>query len=141
MKPLKSPPLKKSSKLQALVRLKEIHNYDYTTFVANQYRAESLTVWEYSKEKNLVNYPLNLVIKKERDILFIQCRSNMGRVSLENLMEFKNIGTTFIEQYPLFEKYNILYLYICSEDSFSDEALEDMGNSTHISYIIMKEHD
>jgi len=131
----------KSSNLQALKRLKEIHNYDYITFVANKYREKEITVWEYSKERNLVNHPLNLVIKKERDILLIQCRSNIKKVTLENLIEFENIGAEFIAQHPPFKRYNILYLYICSENRFNNRALKYIENNNHISYKILKEHD
>ena len=131
---------KKSSNLQALERLKEIHNYDYTTFVANSYRAQNLTVWEYSKERNLVNHPLNLIIKREKDILLIQCRSHIKKVTLDELIEFENVGAEFTAQHPPFKRYNILYLYICSEDKFSSEALKYMKNNSHISYDILKEH-
>ncbi len=133
--------LDKSSKIYALERLKEIHNYDYSTFVANYYRAKNYTVWEYSKEKNLINYALNLVVKREKDILFIECRSNVKEITLENLLEFEKIGTEFLDQYRLFKNYNILYLCICSEDRFSKKALAYMANSSHISYKILKEFD
>ena len=134
-------PTTKSSKVYALERLKEIHNYDYCTFVANHYRTQNHTIWEYSKEKNLVNHPLNLVIKIEKDILLIECRSNINEITLENLLEFEKIGAEFISEYALFKNYNICYLCICSEDKFNDESLGYMANNAHISYEILKEHE
>jgi len=131
----------KSSKVYALERLKEIHNYDYIIFVANYYRAKNHTVWEYSKEKNLVNHELNLVMKIKKDILLIQCRSNMNRVTLDAILKFETVGREFVSQYALFKNYNILYLYLCSEEKFSDEAKEYMANSTHISYEILREFE
>ncbi len=134
-------PTTKSSKVYALERLKEIHNYDYCTFVANHYRTKNHTVWEYSKEKNLVNHPLNLVMKREKDIVLIECRSNIHEITLDNFLKFETIGAEFIAQYALFKNYNICYLCICSEDRFSDEALAYMANNHHISYEILREFE
>ncbi len=133
--------LDKSSKIYALERLKEIHNYDYSTFVANYYRAKNYTVWEYSKEKNLIDYALNLVVKREKNILFIECRSNSKEITLENLLEFEKVGAEFLDQYRLFKNYNILYLCICSEDRFSQQASVYIAKNSHISYEILKEFD
>jgi hypothetical protein len=134
-------PTTKSSKAYALERLKEIHNYDYSTFAANHYRTQNHTVWEYSKEKNLVNYPLNLVMKREKDILLIKCRSNINEITLYDLLEFEKIGAEFVAQYALFKNYNILYLCICSEDRFTNEALEYIANNNNISYEILREFE
>ena len=122
-------------------RLKEIHNYDYSSFVAKHYRSKNYTVWEYSKEKNLINHPLNLVMKKEKDILFIECRSNINEITMNNLVEFEQIGAEFVEQYVLFKNYNILYVCICSENQFSEKALAYIGENSHLSYEILKEFD
>jgi hypothetical protein len=144
LKPLKLPFVKKSdkksSKLQALERLKEIQNADYTSFVANENRAKSWIVWEYSKEKNLSQYPLNLVVKREKDVVFIQCRSNMKEVTMDNLMEFQKVGEEFIVQYPPFRHYSIFYHYSCSEHRFTDEALKYIESKEAFSYEILKEH-
>ncbi len=134
-------PPTKSSKVYALERLKEIHNYDYSTFVANHYRTKNHTIWEYSKEKNLVNHPLNLVMKREKDIVLIECRSNIYEITLDNLLEFEITGAEFIAQYALFKNYNIRYLCICSENRFSDEALAYMANNNHVSYEILREFE
>ncbi|MCK5854798.1 MAG: hypothetical protein KAG56_06215 [Sulfurovaceae bacterium] len=131
----------KSSKIYALERLKEIHNYDYSTFIANYYRSKNYTVWEYSKERNLINHPLNLVTKREKDILLIECRSNITKITLDNLLEFEQTGIEFVAQYALFKNYNIIYLCICSEDRFSEEALTYIVDNSHISYEILKEFD
>lgn len=129
----------KSSKVYALERLKEIHNYDYTTFVAKHYSNKGDTVWEYSKERNLVNHPLNLIVKHGKDILLIECKSNIGETTLENILELERVGTEFVMQYILFQSYNILYLYVCSEDNFSDKAQSYIQDNKHISYKILKE--
>ena len=131
--------LDKSSKIHALERLKEIHNYDYSTFVANYYRAKDYIVWEYSKEKKLIDYPLNLIVKREKDILFVECRSNIKEIPLDRILEFEKVGIEFLKQYKLFKNYNILYLCICSEDSFSPKALAYIADNGHISYKILKE--
>ena len=131
----------KSSKIYALERLKEIHNFDYSTFVATYYRDKGYVVWEYSKEKNLTNHALNLVIKREKDIFFIDCQSNIHEITLENILEFENIGAEFVAQYALFKNYNILYLYICSEDKFTQKASAYIEDNSHISYEILKEFD
>jgi len=134
-------PTTKSSKAYALERLKEIHNYDYSTFVANHYRTQNHTVWEYSKEKNLVDYPLNLVMKREKDILLIKCRSNINEITMYDFLELEEMGAEFVAQYALFKNYNIHYLYICSEDRFTNEALDYISNNNHISYEVLREFE
>jgi hypothetical protein len=133
--------VKKSSKLQALERLKEIHNYDYINFVANYYRTKHYTVWEYSKEKNLVNYPLNLVMKRGKEIFLTQCRSNMDELTLEDVMRLEEIKSDLIGQYKLFENYNIFYLYICSDYMFTKEAMHYINKNENVSYVTLKEYD
>ena len=131
----------KSSKIYALERLKEIHNYDYSTFVANHYRAKNYTVWEYSKERNLIDDALNLVIKKEKEIVFVHCRSNIDEITLDSLLVFEQAVAEFLEQYTFFTNYNILYLTVCSEDKISEEALMYMADNRYITYEVLKEFD
>ena len=131
----------KSSKVYALERLKEIHNYDYSTFVAKYYRDKDYVVWEYSKEKNLTNHALNLVMKRGKDILLIDCRGDINEIRLEEILEFEEIGTEFVAQYEIFKNYNIIYLYICAEEKFSKKALEHIADNSHFSYEILKEFD
>ena len=133
--------IKKSSKLQALERLKEIHNYDYISFVADYYRNSKYTVWEYSKEKNLVNYPLNLVMKRGKEIFLTQCRGNMKELTLDDLMRLEEIKSDFIDQYKLFENYNIFYLYICPDYTFSEKAMHYINKNENVSYITLKEYE
>ena len=133
--------LKNGSKVYALERLKEIHNYDYSSFIANYYRNKNHIIWEYSKEKNLVNHELNLVMKREKNIMLIQCRSNISEITLDNIFAFERRGVEFIEQYKLFKNYNILYLFTCSEYGFSEGALEYISNNNHISYKVLKEFE
>ena len=133
--------LKKHSKIYALERLKEIHNYDYSTFVANYYRAKDYIVWEYSKEKNLIDYAFNLVLKKEKDIIFIQCRSNSNELSLDNLVEFEEAVAEFLEGYTFFKNYDLLYFYVSSEENVSKEVLEYITQSSYMGYQVLKEFD
>jgi len=80
-------------------------------------------------------------MKKEKDILFIECRSNINEITIENLVEFEQVGAEFVEQYVLFKNYNIIYVCICSENQFSEKALAYIEANNHLSYEILKEFD
>ena len=133
-------PKKKKSNVYALERLKETHNHDYSTFVANYYKKQNYTVWEYSKEKNFPDHEINLVVKKEADILLIQCKNNFSEISLENVVKFENEVHEFLSQYTLFQSYKLRYCYILPKYQFDKSASNYISNNHNINYKILKEH-
>jgi hypothetical protein len=131
---------RKKSNVYALERLKETHNYDYSAFVANYYKKQNYTVWEYSKEKNVPDNEINLVIKKEADILLVQCKNNFSEISLANVIKFENEVHEFLSQHTLFQSYDLRYCYVLPKYQFDKSASNYIANNHNINYKILKEH-
>ena len=130
----------KKSKIYALERLKECHNYDYATFVSKFLKKQNYIVWEYSKERNLIDHKINLVLKKDNDILLVQCKNNYSYISINDIKLFEETVQEFILKYKMFKNYNIILYYIFPEYQFDEAASTYVASCKNIDFKILKEH-
>ena len=48
---------------------------EYEAYIANYFRENGWTVWEHGKEKGRKDKSIDLIIKKDRKIYFVQCKN------------------------------------------------------------------
>jgi len=113
---------------------------EYKTFVANHYKNQGYTVWEYSKEKNLKNSDkLNLVLKRNRDIILVECKNNKVNISVEDIHDFEFQSSKFLETNMLFKNYNVKLRYTMAGLFLEESAFEYIQeNNSRIDYDIIK---
>jgi len=116
-----------------------VEKNEYTKFVADYYKNFKYTVWEYSKEKELIDSEIDLVIKKENNILLIQCYNGYDNLSKTNSINFEKKAISFVEEYTIFQSYNIQLIYIMSNLLLEESAYKYIKKSKNIHYQILKE--
>jgi len=120
-----------------------LHTYKdngaYKLFIEKDYKANGYTVWNHSEEKGVEDRGINFIAKKNREIIFINCRGNLIDVTLEEIIEFENQKNSFLEENPIFIEYNVTLLYAMSGFFISEEAFEYIEEKEGlISYVITR---
>ena len=117
-----------------------LNKNEYIDFVTKHYRDEGYTVWEYSKERELTESEIHLIIKKDNKILLIQCHSDHENLSKKNINNFEKQSILFIEKNLIFKNYDIQLLYIMSTLLLEESAYKYIKKSNNIEYEILKEY-
>ncbi len=113
---------------------------DYKVYVANIYKKQGYTVWEYSKDKNIKNSnELNLVLKKSHDIILVQCKNNNLNIGIDEIKEFEAQSFNFLKENQIFKNYNIKLRYTMAGLFLEENAYEYIKESAgYIDYDIIK---
>ncbi len=123
----------KSNERREVDKLVETINSNYTLYVANIYKERGYSVWEYN------NKNINLILKKSRDIIFIQCRDNNSHIDIDDIREFKSEVDRFMGGNQIFKNYNIKLKYALSSFLFEESAYRYIKqNLEWIDYDIIK---
>ena len=113
---------------------------DYCSFIADYYRSLGFTVWKYSKELDLDQSKIHLVIKKEQEIFLIQCRNDNENITQKNIKNFEEELEAFIDKYQIFEQYNVKLLYTMSSLQLDESAYKYIKSNNSIDYEIIKSY-
>ena len=113
---------------------------EYKAHVANLYTKKGYTVWEYSKERDLMkSEKLDLVLKKSKDILLVECRNCHENIVLSDVKKFEDQANKFLEENRVFENYNIKLRYTMSSLLLEEEAYDYIkSHFDKIDYDIIK---
>ena len=117
-----------------------VEKKEYLNFVTEYYKNLKYTVWEYSKEKDLIDGEIHLVIKKESNILLIQCYNGYDNLSKNNAINFEKESISFVEENKIFQSYNIQLIYIMPTLLLEESAYKYIKKSRNIHYQILKEN-
>jgi hypothetical protein len=114
---------------------------DYKSFVANYYKVQGYTVWEYSKDREIPNSEkLNLVLKKSKEIILVQCKNNKINIDKEQVIDFEAQSEAFLGEHQIFKNYNIRLRYTMAGLFLEEDAYEYIKqHSDTIDYDIVKE--
>jgi len=111
----------------------------YKLQVQTKYQDQGYVVWDYSKEKGEYNKNIHFVVKQEKDVFLIQCKTDEEDITLDELINFLENKQIFIQENPIFSIYNIKIKYIMSNFSLSEEAFAYLQKSNgSISYELLK---
>ncbi|WP_324170964.1 restriction endonuclease [Sulfurimonas sp.] len=93
---------------------------EYELFIAKHFREQGHTIAEHGKDNGVKDYGIDIIAKKDKEILFIQCKNWSANSS--NKVRDKEIKVTrqdvqdYKEKYPLYEMYKTKIIYIMSEN-------------------------
>ena len=110
---------------------------EYRKYVSGIYKSRGFSVWEYSQEDR----SLNLILKKRKDIFLATCRDDNKNISLEEVKEFEEEMRLFLQEYKIFNGYNIKLRYIISGFFLEEEAFSYIKESEIIDFDIIKKGD
>jgi len=112
---------------------------DYKNYVANIYKKQGYTVWEYSKDKKKDSSELNLVLKRGYNILLVQCRDDNSNIAIDDIKRFQTTSFQFLVKNRIFENYNVKLRYTMAGLFLEENAYEYIkSNWEKIDYDIIK---
>ena len=112
---------------------------EYKSFVANHYKERGYTVWEYSKGRDMGSESLDLVLKKSKNILLVECRNCKKNIDMEQILNFETQTDKFLEQNRIFKNYKIKLRYTMASLLLEEEAYDYIkSHSDRIDYDIIK---
>ena len=99
---------------------------EYEEFVARYYEQLGYLVWEHGKEKGRKDNGIDLIAKKDKEIIFMQCKnwsaSSSYKISHKELKSTRQEVSDYIEKNPIFKNYNQRIIYILSNDVLHKSA-------------------
>jgi hypothetical protein len=118
----------------------------YEEFISVIYKANGYTIWEHGKEKGVLDAGIDLIVKKDKKIILIQCKNwnEAGKYKIDHkdIKVFRMEGLDFIEKNQIFKGYELHLKYILSGDFIHASALHHIEecNQEHknVSYEIIK---
>ena len=113
---------------------------EYKSFITKHYEKQGYTVWEYSKERDdIERNRMDLVLKKNKNILFVECRNCNTNIDMEQVTNFENQAERFVEENQIFKNYKIKLRYTMASLLLEEEVYSYMkANSDKIDYDIVK---
>ncbi|MDF1877001.1 restriction endonuclease [Sulfurimonas sp. SAG-AH-194-L11] len=109
---------------------------EYEEFIARYYEKLGYYVWEHGKDKGRKDNGIDLIAKKDKEIIFMQCKnwsvSSSYKISHKELKSTRQDVSDYIEKNKIFESYNRRIIYILSNDVLHKSAyhyLEEYKNS------------
>ena len=109
---------------------------EYREFVAEVYKSRGFGVWDYSDEDR----SLNLILKRGRDIYLVTCRDDNKNISLEEVKEFEEEMNLFLQEYKIFNRYNITFRYTLSSFLLEEEAFSYIKENKRMDFDIIKKN-
>ena len=99
---------------------------EYEEYISNIYRNKGYTVWEHGKEKGYKDLGIDVIAKKENQIILIQCKNwnenHRYKIRTKDIKAFRTDGRDFIETYPQFRKYNLELIFMLSGNFIDNGA-------------------
>ena len=107
--------------------------------VVEFYNNQGYNVWNHTDDTGENDKGINLIVKKNRNIILIRCHLATIDISIDNLKEYEKQRDKFILENPIFEDYNITLRYSLTGFFLSENAFWYMQEHTKlISYEIIK---
>ena len=107
--------------------------------VAEFYKHQNYNVWNHTEDTGRKDKGINIIAKKNREIVLIHCQLSTNNISTNDLKEFEKQRDTFILENPIFEEYEIKLRYCLTGFFLTEDAFWYMQeHSKFISYEIIK---
>ena len=107
--------------------------------VVEFYQNQNYTVWNHTDATGENDKGINLIVKKDRDIILIHCHLATSNISTNDLKEFEKQRDKFISENPIFEDYTITLRYSLTGFFLTENAFWYIHEHTKIiSYEIIK---
>ena len=85
----------------------------YEAFIADHYRRLGYVVWEHGKEKGRKDRGIDLIVKKGKEVTFIQCKnwkeSTRFKIDHKEVKASRTEAKAFMKENPLFIGYKVKF--------------------------------
>ena len=102
--------------------------YLYEEYIAEHYKRLGYFVWEHGKEKGRLDQGIDLIVKKDKEIIFIQCKNwkenTRFKIDHVRIKASRAEARQFMLDNPLFKGYDNKFRYTLSNDCMHLSALK-----------------
>ena len=101
---------------------------EYEEYVAKVYRSRGYHVSEYGKQQGLLDHGIDLIAKKGKEIVLIQCKNwnenGKWEIKHKDIKAFQTDARTFVEDKPLLRSCLLTARYTISGDFIHQSAIK-----------------
>ena len=105
---------------------KVIKGKAYEEHVAKHYEQLGYYVWEHGKDKGRKDHGIDLIAKKDKEIIFMQCKnwdkSTSYKIDHKDLKSTRQDVRDYIDKNPIFQHYTQRVVYVLSNDVLHKSA-------------------
>jgi len=118
----------KNSKINKTKKMTNKEKGDrYEAFIAEHFRELGYYVWEHGKEKGVKDKSIDLIVKKDKDFLFIQCKDwNTWKINHKEVKATRSDLREYLKNKPefwnLIKNHELKLLYITSKECLTPGA-------------------
>lgn len=115
----------------------------YEEFIAQHYRGLGYFVWEHGKEKGRKDRGIDLIVKKNKEIIFIQCKNwkenTRFKIDHKEIKASRTEAREFMKDNPLFIGYKTILRYTLSGNFIHPSAIKYIEeNSKILDYEVLR---
>jgi Holliday junction resolvase-like predicted endonuclease len=118
----------------------------YEEFIAMVYKLHGFTIWEHGKDKGVLDKGIDLIVKKDKKIILIQCKNwnekGKYQITHKDIKAFRMEGLDFIEKNQIFQDYELHFKYILSSNFIHSSAIHHIqechDDGKNVSYQIIE---
>jgi len=108
----------------------------YEEYITEHYRKLGYFVWEHGKEKGRLDQGIDLIVKKDKEIIFIQCKNweknKKFKIDHVRVKASRAEARQFMLDNPLFKGYNNKFRYTLSNDCMHPSAIKYIEENNRI---------
>ncbi len=109
----------------------------YELYVANYFRNKGYTVWEHGKEKGIHDKGIDLFIKKDKYIYFIQCKNwETWKIDEKHVKSTRTDVREYLktkkEFWNLIKNYELKILYVTAKECLTPSAYTYIKENNNI---------
>jgi len=101
---------------------------EYESFIAEHYKKMGYFVWEHGKEKGRLDQGIDLIVKKDKEIIFVQCKNwkenSKFKIDHVRVKASRAEARQFMLDNPLFKGYKNKFRYTLSSNCMHLSALK-----------------
>lgn len=125
-KNINNPIEKKQTTIKTSYKEKIEKGKEYEEFIAKYYEELGYYVWKHGKEKGREDNGIDLIAKKDKEIIFMQCKnwnsSSSYKITHKELKSTRQDVMDYMDKNPIFKNYNQRIIYILSNDILHKSA-------------------
>ena len=128
LKKLKKMTPKKQTSMKTTYKEKIDKGQEYEEYVAKVYRSRGYHVSEYGKQQGVLDHGIDLIAKKQKEIVLIQCKNwnenGKWEIKHKDIKAFQTDARTFVEDKPLLRSCLLTARYTISGNFIHPSAIK-----------------
>ena len=108
----------------------------YERYIAEYYERLGYYVWEHGKEKGKLDQGIDLIVKKKKEIIFIQCKNwnenTRFKIDHKEIKASRTEARAFMKENPLFIGYKMKFRFTISSNCIHMSAIKYIEENSEL---------